>query len=60
MARLTSEIGVFTAHLADAELPVASSLSGHIGYLVRSKPPHISEGGVHSGYGALDSLYTTT
>jgi glutathione synthetase len=50
--RLVSEIGVFTAHLGDRALA-----TGHIGYLVRSKPPDVTEGGVHSGFGALDSLF---
>ncbi|NND68499.1 MAG: glutathione synthase [Halioglobus sp.] len=53
--RLVSEIGLFTAHLGEQALPAADD-SGYIGYLVRSKPPNVTEGGVHSGYGALDSL----
>ncbi len=53
--RLVSEIGVFTAHMGEEALP-AEDDSGYIGYLVRSKPPNVTEGGVHSGYGALDSL----
>ncbi len=52
---LVSEIGLFTAHLGAAPLPAADD-AGYSGYLVRSKPPDVTEGGVHSGYGALDSL----
>ncbi len=55
--RLVSEIGIFTAHLGDQPLLADSSRPGHIGYLVRSKPGEVTEGGVHSGYGALDSLF---
>jgi len=55
--RLVSEIGLFTAHLGLHLLPTRDSRAGHIGYLVRSKPPDVSEGGVHSGFGALDSLF---
>ncbi len=29
---------------------------GYTGYLIRSKPAHATEGGVHSGQGMLDSL----
>lgn len=54
---LISEIGFFTAHLEDRPLPVLSDpASGYLGYLVRSKPPDVAEGGVHSGMGMLDSL----
>ena len=53
--RLVSEIGLFTAHLEEDPLPTADT-AGYIGYLVRSKPPNVTEGGVHSGYGALDAL----
>jgi glutathione synthase len=50
---LISEIGMFTVHLdgqADGED------LGYSGYLVRSKSAATTEGGVHSGMGALDSL----
>lgn len=53
--RLVSEVGLFTAHLSREALPAADD-AGYSGYLVRSKPPQVTEGGVHSGYGALDSL----
>jgi glutathione synthase len=55
--RLVSEVGLFTAHLADEALSGSDGRPGHIGYLVRSKPPDVTEGGVHSGFGALDSLF---
>jgi len=55
--RLVSEIGLFTAHLGVQPLPTLDSRAGNIGYLVRSKPPDVSEGGVHSGFGAVDSLF---
>jgi glutathione synthase len=55
--RLVSEIGVFTAHLGNEALPTGNQQPGHVGYLVRSKPPEVTEGGVHSGFGALDSLF---
>ena len=55
--RLVSEIGIFTAHLEEQPLPAGDHRPGHIGYLVRSKPPDVTEGGVHSGFGALDSLF---
>ncbi|MBT4521359.1 MAG: glutathione synthase [Halieaceae bacterium] len=58
--RLVSEIGIFTAHLEDRPLVnVQGHCAGYVGYLVRSKPPGISEGGVHSGFGMLDSLVTS-
>lgn len=55
--RLVSEIGLFTAHLGGAALDTGDQRSGHIGHLVRSKPPQVTEGGVHSGFGVLDSLF---
>ncbi len=55
--RLVSEIGLFTAHLGSDAMPGASLRPGPVGYLVRSKPPEVTEGGVHSGFGALDSLF---
>jgi glutathione synthase len=55
--RLVSEIGLFTAHLGELALPVGNHQTGNVGYLVRSKPPDVTEGGVHSGFGALDSLF---
>jgi glutathione synthase len=54
---LVSEIGLFTAHLGAKALPTGDDRPGHIGYLVRSKPPDVAEGGIHSGFGALDSLF---
>jgi len=54
---LVSEIGLFTAHLGEMALPVGNHQTGNVGYLVRSKPPDVTEGGVHSGFGALDSLF---
>jgi glutathione synthetase len=54
---LVSELGIFTAHLGDQPLPTGDPQAGHIGYLVRSKPADVTEGGVHSGFGALDSLF---
>jgi glutathione synthetase len=54
---LVSEIGIFSAHLGAQALPTGNQQSGHIGYLVRSKPPDVTEGGIHSGFGALDSLF---
>ena len=55
--RLVSEIGLFTAHLEQRPLLEDSGQgSGYCGYLVRSKPPEVTEGGVHSGFGMLDSL----
>ena len=55
--RLVSEIGLFTAHLGEQALPGGNQQPGTLGYLVRSKPPDVTEGGVHSGFGALDSLF---
>ena len=54
---LVSEIGIFTAHLGDQVLPTDDPRPSHIGYLVRSKPADVTEGGVLSGFGALDSLF---
>jgi glutathione synthase len=54
---LVSEIGLFTAHLGAEALPTGDDRPGHIGYLVRSKPADVAEGGIHSGFGALDSLF---
>ncbi|MGL5027654.1 MAG: glutathione synthase [Shewanella oncorhynchi] len=53
------EIGMFTVHI-DGE-PVMEDSSnndspGYAGYLVRSKSAMVTEGGVHSGQGVLDSL----
>ncbi len=53
---LVSEIGIFTAHLDGLPLETNQHRGGLIGYLVRSKPPGVTEGGIHSGHGALDSL----
>ncbi|MGI9276701.1 MAG: glutathione synthase [Endozoicomonas sp.] len=50
---LISEIGMFTLHVAGQ--PVTSE-GGYAGYLIRSKPSTVTEGGVHSGMGAVDSL----
>jgi len=55
--RLVSEIGLFTAHLGGTALDTGDQRPGHIGHLVRSKPPQVTEGGVHSGFGVLDSLF---
>jgi glutathione synthase len=55
--RLVSEVGLFTAHLDNESLPTGESQTGNLGYLVRSKPREVTEGGVHSGFGALDSLF---
>ncbi len=55
--RLVSEIGLFTAHLGSAALATDDHRPGHIGHLVRSKPPQVTAGGVHSGFGVLDSLF---
>ena len=55
--RLVSEIGLFTAHLDSNPVATEDHRPGYIGYLVRSKPPQITEGGVHSGFGVLDSLF---
>ncbi len=54
---LVSEVGIFTAHLEEKPLLEPETQSpGYVGYLVRSKPPDVAEGGVHSGFGMLDSL----
>ncbi|MFK0571815.1 glutathione synthase [Endozoicomonas sp.] len=50
---LISEIGMFTLHLDGHSL---TSDLGYAGYLIRSKPATATEGGVHSGQGAVDSL----
>jgi glutathione synthetase len=55
--RLVSEIGLFTAHLGEQALPAGNHQRGNIGYLVRSRPLDVTEGGIHSGFGALDSLF---
>jgi glutathione synthase len=59
--RLVSEIGLFSAHLGGEALETdghhEGHRPGHIGHLVRSKPPTVSEGGIHSGFGVLDSLF---
>jgi hypothetical protein len=59
--RLVSEIGLFSAHLGSNALDTDAHRDGrrpgHIGHLVRSKPPTVSEGGIHSGFGVLDSLF---
>lgn len=54
---LVGEIGVFTAHLGQTALPGVDRRCDRLGYLVRSKPPSATESGIHSGFGALDSLY---
>lgn len=54
---LISEIGMFTLHLDGHSL---TSDMGYAGYLIRSKPATASEGGVHSGQGAVDSLACTS
>ncbi|WP_417346172.1 glutathione synthase [Ferrimonas sp.] len=50
---LVSEIGLFSVHIDGQQ---AYGDSGYAGYLVRSKPAEVAEGGVHSGMGVLDSL----
>lgn len=55
--RLVSEIGIFTAHLGSEALITGDKRPGHIGHLVRSKPPQVTEGGIHSGFGVLDALF---
>lgn len=50
---LISEIGLFTVHFAGK--PITDE-QGYAGYLIRSKSSATTEGGVHSGMGALDSL----
>lgn len=50
---LVSEIGLFSV-LFDGK--PATDFDGYAGYLIRSKPAHEGEGGVHSGQGVLDSL----
>jgi glutathione synthetase len=55
--RLVSEPGLFTAHLGEEALPTGDKREAYVGYLVRSKPPDVTEAGVHSGFGALDSLF---
>ncbi|MBE9538019.1 MAG: glutathione synthase [Proteobacteria bacterium] len=54
---LVSELGLFTAHLAGRPLLQADETDpAYLGYLIRSKPPTVTEGGIHSGSGVLDSL----
>ncbi|AMG29395.1 glutathione synthase [Grimontia hollisae] len=53
---LISEIGLFTMHLNGEPL---IDNNGYAGYLIRSKSSKVTEGGVHSGMGALDSLMFT-
>lgn len=50
---LVSEIGMFTLHFDGQSL---LPNDGYAGYLIRSKSAQVTEGGVHSGLGALDSL----
>ncbi len=50
---LISEIGLFTVHFNGRPMTDAE---GYAGYLVRSKPSGVTEGGVHSGSGVVDSL----
>ena len=52
---LVSEIGLFTVHFNGQPM---TDEKGYAGYLIRSKPASVSEGGVHSGMGAADSLAT--
>ncbi|CAM3805089.1 glutathione synthase [Parendozoicomonas haliclonae] len=52
---LISELGIFTVHI-DGQ--AATDDNGYAGYLIRSKPSTVAEGGVHSGMGAADSLAT--
>ncbi len=50
---LISELGIFTVHVGGEP---ATDENGYAGYLIRSKPATVAEGGVHSGMGAADSL----
>jgi glutathione synthase len=54
---LVSETGLFTAHLGMQPLADGGTGPEVLGYLVRSKPADVPEGGVHSGFGAIDSLF---
>ncbi|MDR6963290.1 glutathione synthase [Shewanella putrefaciens] len=52
------EIGMFTVHI-DGEPAIENSSDNspsYSGYLIRSKSAMVTEGGVHSGQGVLDSL----
>lgn len=53
------EIGMFTVHI-DGEPAMEDSSNSespsYAGYLIRSKSAMVTEGGVHSGQGVLDSL----
>ena len=54
---LVSEIGFFTAHMGTiGGVSLEGKSPAYLGYLVRSKPGDVTEGGVHSGSGVLDSL----
>ena len=54
---LISEIGLFTIHFNGQPMTHHNGDgNGYAGYLIRSKPSTVSEGGVHSGMGAADSL----
>lgn len=50
---LISEVGLFSLHFNGEPM---TTNGGYAGYLVRSKPAGVSEGGVHSGMGVVDSL----
>ncbi len=52
---LISELGIFTVHVQGL---AATEENGYAGYLVRSKPSTVAEGGIHSGMGVADSLST--
>lgn len=56
---LIPEIGMFTIHI-DGEPAMVNGATldspSYAGYLIRSKSAMVTEGGVHSGQGVLDSL----
>jgi glutathione synthase len=52
-----SELGVYGVFLGDgASEPLLNSCAG---YLVRTKPDGVDEGGVAAGYSVLSSVYLT-
>lgn len=51
---LISELGIYSVLISNDKNIVLNQTGG---YLVRTKPAHVNEGGVATGFAALDSLY---
>ena len=50
-----SELGIYGIYVGDGEAPM---INDYAGYLLRTKPAGVDEGGVATGYSVLNSIFT--